>query len=48
MNVMLQIWHYTFATLGVSPEERPVLLTEAPFNPQVNREKTTEVTENSS
>ena len=45
---LLQIWHYTFATLGVSPEERPVLLTEAPFNPQVNKEKTTQVTENSS
>ena len=45
---MLQIWHYTFAQLGVSPEERPVLLTEVPFNSQVNREKTTEVTENSS
>lgn len=37
------IWKYTFAKLGASPEERPILLTEAPFNPQVNREKTTEI-----
>lgn len=44
MNVILQIWKYTFAKLGASPEERPILLTEAPFNPQVNREKTTDVT----
>ena len=36
-----KIWHYTFYTqLKVPPEEYNVLLTEAPFNPRENREKT--------
>ena len=43
MNISSQIWRYTFGKLGVHPVEHPVLLTEAPFNPKVNREKTTQV-----
>lgn len=43
MNVLLQIWRYTFFKLGINPEEHSVLHTEAPFNPKDNREKTTQV-----
>ncbi|XP_070580850.1 actin, cytoplasmic 3-like isoform X1 [Ptychodera flava] len=38
-----KIWHHAYQKLGVASKDRPVFLTESPFNPKANREKTTQI-----
>uniref|UniRef100_A0A914DRA1 Actin n=1 Tax=Acrobeloides nanus TaxID=290746 RepID=A0A914DRA1_9BILA len=44
-NDMERVWQYIYSNdqLKTNPEEHPVLLTEAPMNPQRNRERAAEI-----
>jgi centractin len=40
---MENIWRYIFEELGVNPKDHPVLLTEPPLNPTLNRVQTAKI-----
>eukprot|EP01090_Pellita_catalonica_P017499 TRINITY_DN5299_c0_g1_i1.p1 TRINITY_DN5299_c0_g1~~TRINITY_DN5299_c0_g1_i1.p1 ORF type:complete len:390 (-),score=71.51 TRINITY_DN5299_c0_g1_i1:10-1017(-) len=40
---MERVWQHTFTELHIQSEDHPVLLTEAPLNPLLNREKAAEI-----
>ncbi|ETW28240.1 hypothetical protein PFFCH_04397 [Plasmodium falciparum FCH/4] len=42
-NDMENIWIHVYNSLKINSDEHPILLTEAPLNPQKNKEKIAEV-----